>query len=339
MKYSAQNSITIKRLRTGDSIYLTLELNGKPLYQAVDEKTGRVMPDWSIDSNRPIITPKASTTRSSKISLTYHSWTYNGIVLNFNGETSGNYILDSTGKFGLNSLTGALKIFSNLASSENYANDTLKYDGIAVVEGLEYKLSKTMDIQIQKLGASSYYGFIVADTMQLDSSVPKATLRTELWLAASPVSSYYVKWYKDNQIWTNKIGMSTIEVNREDIDGQQLFIAEFYLNSSDDNYVYRAGITVIDTLDEIILAPYISSSNKEVDSGMPVEVKARIIKTKDNSVITPTNPQWQFLIMDGVTWEQLDSSNTDSIQVTTAHTDKDDGSSNDVVVIAEVTYE
>ena len=40
--YSAQNSITIKRLRSNDSLMLTFENNGIPLFQAVDEESGAV---------------------------------------------------------------------------------------------------------------------------------------------------------------------------------------------------------------------------------------------------------------------------------------------------------
>ena len=42
--YSAQNSITIKRLRSNDSLMLTFENNGIPLFQAVDEESGAVSP-------------------------------------------------------------------------------------------------------------------------------------------------------------------------------------------------------------------------------------------------------------------------------------------------------
>lgn len=337
--YSAQSSITVKRLRTGDSLFLTLELNGKPLYQAVDDQTGSVVPDWSVDANRPVITPKVASTRGNAVSLSFHEWKYNGATLNFNGTTSGSYTLDSTGKFGLNVNNGALKIFNNLASVDNTASDTLSYSCIATIAGVEYNLSKTIDIQIQKAGASSYFGFITASTLQLDSTVSEATLITELWLAATEVSGYYVKWYKDNTEWTDKRGQSTITVTRDDIGGQQLFIAEFYLREGDANYIYRAGITIIDTLDEIIVVPYISSTNKEVDTDNPVTVSARIIRAKDCSVLSPSNPVWQFILMDGTTWEELDTSSSTSVKVTTEHTDQEDGSAHDVVVLVEVSFD
>ena len=117
--YSTQSSITIKRLRNGDSIFLTLELNGKPLYQAVDKQTGAVVPSWTVEANRPVITPKASSTRNNIVSLSSHKWSYNGVDIVFNGSTSGSYILDSSGTFGLDPITGALSVFPAGREKEN----------------------------------------------------------------------------------------------------------------------------------------------------------------------------------------------------------------------------
>lgn len=114
--YSAQNSITIKRLRSNDSLMLTFENNGIPLFQAVDEESGAVSPDWSIAANQPVRTPKVTSARGLAVSLSGHSWAYNGVALNFNGAESGGWKKDSTGKFSLNTSTGAIKIVGNLAS-------------------------------------------------------------------------------------------------------------------------------------------------------------------------------------------------------------------------------
>ncbi len=339
MTHSAQNSISIKRLRNGDSLFLSLILNEKPLYQAVDEQTGKVTPDWSVAANQPIITPSVTSVKGLTVALSFHTWKYNGVTLTFNGASSGGYTTDSTGKFAMNPTTGSLKIIGNLASTTNMANDTLVYSCVATVAGVEYNLSKSIDIQIQKSGASSYYGFLKASTTQLDTDVATATVKAELWLSAAAVNTFYVKWYKDDQAWADKNGQGTITITRDDVNGCQLFIAEFYLNSSDANYVFRAGIMITDTLDDIILVPYISSANKEVDTGAPVTVSARIVKSSTGAVITPSNPTWKFTIMDGDTWEQLASTTGTSIQVTTAHTDKADGTQHDVEVLVEVEFD
>lgn len=115
-KYSAQAGITIRRLRNGDTLYLTLEIGDKPLFQAVDSQTGAVSPDWTVAANQPVITPNVNSTRENTVNLANHAWSYNGSNLNFNGATSGGYTLDSTGKFAMNLSTGALKIVANLAS-------------------------------------------------------------------------------------------------------------------------------------------------------------------------------------------------------------------------------
>ena len=341
--YSAQGSITIKRLRNGDTIFLTLELNGKPLFQAVDEQTGQVVPDWTVEANRPVITPHASTTRGNTVTLGYHTWKHNGVTLVFNGATVGSYIMDSTGKFGIDNTNGALKIFANLASAQNIANDTLTYECVATVAGVEYNLTKSVDVQIQKGGASSYVGLLIASTTQLSSTVVQATIQTQLWLSTAQVQSYYVKWYKDEAEWTAKAGQSQIIVTRDDIAGSQLFIAEFYANSGDQDFVARAGITIIDTADEIIVVPYISSQVKEVDEGQNVTVKARVVRLKDNTVLSPSNPTWLFQAMDGKTWTERKRSTTDSIVITTNETDIENESGNmeyhDMEVLVEVEFD
>lgn len=65
--YSAQGSITIKRLRNGDSLYVSFDTNGKPLYQGVDTSTGSVSPDWTVAANQPIITPKVTSVRGNTV--------------------------------------------------------------------------------------------------------------------------------------------------------------------------------------------------------------------------------------------------------------------------------
>ena len=86
--YSAQGSITIKRLRNGDSLYISFNTNGKPLYQGVDTSTGSVSPDWTVAANQPIITPKVTSVRGNTVVRSSHQWKWNGQTLLFTGATS-----------------------------------------------------------------------------------------------------------------------------------------------------------------------------------------------------------------------------------------------------------
>lgn len=334
-EYSAQGSITIRRLRTGGSIYITLESNGIPLYQGVDPESGIARPDWTVAKNQPMLTPKVVSTRGNKVTLQMHRWSYNGISIKFG--TGSDWVTSEDGKFQMNANTGALKIVKNLANKVNIANDILTYECQAVVAGAEYNLTKSVDIAIQNAGASSYYGTITATTEQLTSEVTTSTIKTNLFLAGTTVSEYYVKWFKDNTLWSEKNGQKTITVGRDDVHGTQLIIAEFYKASSETTPVFRAGLRIIDTLDEFIVVCFISSTNKEVNEGSPVTVSAKIVNTRTNATVSPASASWRMDVMDRKTWQVLKTAATNSISVTTTETDKN-GEENDVEVLGEVSW-
>ena len=54
---------------------------------------------------------------------------------------------------------------------------------------------------IQTVGATSYAGYVNATTEQLTSDITSTVLSTKLWLGASELTNYYVKWYRDNTLW------------------------------------------------------------------------------------------------------------------------------------------
>lgn len=338
--YSAQGSITIKRLRNGDNFFISLEItNGVPLFQGVDEKTGVPSPDWSVAANQPIITPRVSSARGNAVDLSFHVWKYNGVSLNFNGAETDGWKLDSTGKFKMNVSTGALRIVQNLASKTNCANDTLTYECVATISGVEYNLTKSIDVLIQTVGANGYVGFILASTEQLTADVTSCTLETKLMLAADNVTSYYVKWYKDDTLWSAKNGQKTITVGRNDVDGTQLFIAEFYKDSTSTTPLYRAGVRIIDTLDEFQVQLAITSTNKEVSPGNPVVVAAKVVNMRTNTVVSPAGAVWSLRVMEKKNWAEKRRVATNTITITTADTDNPTtGEENDVEIHAEVDF-
>lgn len=338
--YSAQGSITIKRLRNGDNFFISVEVtNGVALFQGVDEKTGVASPDWTVAANQPIITPRVTSARGNAVDPSSHSWKYNGVALNFNGAEADGWKADSTGKFKLNVSTGALKIVQNLASKVNCANDTLTYECVATISGVEYNLTKSVDILIQTVGANGYLGFILASTEQLTAEVPSCTLDTKLMLAADYVTSYYVKWYKDDTLWAAQSGKKSITVGRGDVDGTQLFIAEFYKDSSSNTALFRAGVRIIDTLDDFQVQLAITSANKEVAPGNPVTVKASVINMRTNTVVSPQGAVWSLRVMEKKDWKEKRRVSTDTITVTTSDTDNPTtGEENDVEIHAEVDF-
>lgn len=341
--YSAQGSITIKRLRNGDSLYISFNTNGKPLYQGVDTSTGSVSPDWTVAANQPIITPKVTSVRGNTVVRSNHQWKWNGQTLLFTGATSsdGNWRTDSTGKFQINLTNGddggSLKIIGNLANVNAVANGELEYSCVATLSGTNYNITKSIDVVIQNMGATSFYGYIVASPQTLDSTNPTSLLKAGLQSGADVITSFHVKWFKDDTAWPAMDGNKQITVGGSDVNGTQLFIAEFYLKASDTSPVARAGVYIIDSLDEHIIVFDYTSTAREVGPGQDVTVKAKVINTRTNSVQTLNNPVWKCDVMDKDSWQSIKHSTTDSITITTTETDRNN-KENDVEVVAEVDF-
>lgn len=318
---SAQGSITVKRLRNGSSIFLTLD-KSIDLHQGVDTETGVVSPDWTVVANRPIITPNVKSARGYAVVLSLHTWKRAGLAISFTVDNGNGTYSDASGTYKMNVATGALTITKNLASVVNTGNDTLTYSCVATVQGVEYSLTKDVDISLQNTGASSYYGSIIATTEQLNSDVTSTLLSTKLFLAISELTDYYVKWYKDTELWSAMNGQKSITVTRDDVNGTQLFVAEFYKNQTDTTPVYRAGVRIIDSADDFQIGFKITSTNVEVDTDKPVTVQGYIINMSKNTTLVPTSPIWRLDVMDKDTWTVLRSVASDTVTITTADTDR-----------------
>jgi hypothetical protein len=344
--YSAQGSCTVRRLRNGDTLFLSFDTNGIPLYQGVDPTSGAVTPDWTVAANQPIITPKVASSRNNTVTLSNHTWEYNGVTLLFNSSygTDGDYIKDSTKKFELNQTTGQLKIVDNLASTINYANDTLAYSCVATVAGLEYNLAKSLDINLQAVGASSYIGFIIPTTTQISKTVTTTILKTQLMLGKDTISSYYTKWYKgvDRTEMTGNAGSKAPTIGRDDVDGTTMFYCDFYAKEGDITPVALAACRITDVSDEYIIVYGITSDNKVVDDGKPVTLTGKIIRMRDNKDVTSdvSNAVWETDCMNHKTWKSTRTAPvaSNTITITTADTDTDD-EQNDVEVVGEVTFD
>lgn len=342
MSFSAQNSITIKRLRSSDSLILTFGNNGIPLFQAVDKVSGQVAPDWTVPANQPVRIPVITSTRGLTVNVISHSWSYNGTLLVFNGTEVAGWTMDSTNRFQINA-SGHIKIVSNLATPLNPADDVLSYTTQVSVAGVEYSLSGELEIVIQEMGASSYYATILAETETLDSGTTSTNVITRLYQGLTELTSYHTKWYKDFVEWTDKVGQKNITVTRDDIGGAQLFIAEMYKTSAvGEPVIARAGVRIIDISDDYKVILDITSSDKmvykdEMGVNHNVTVSAKLINMKTGAIYAPAGAVWRLDVMDRENWASLKTSATDSIVVTPTETDRD-GNFYDVDVMAEVTF-
>ena len=335
MANSAQGSITIRRLRNGDSLFISFDSNNVDMYQGVNTESGAIFPDWTVAANQPIRTPRVSSSRGYAVTLSLQKWYRAGQEINFSVDGGDGWWADATGTFKMQVATGALKICKNLANKDSVGNVNLKWSAVATVAGSDQTISKDLDVRIGNMGASSYVGTLLATSEQLSSLNTSETLSTSLRLGTEAVENYHTKWFKDNEQLTDFSGQKTLVVTRSMVDGTQLFICEFYKTISDTNPIYRAGIRMIDVSDEFQINFTVTSGN-EVDTGADVTVVASIMNQTTKTVVPSGDADWTLTLLNNSTLATIRVVNTDTITVTTADTDKD-GKQYDVDLIAEAS--
>jgi hypothetical protein len=333
MANSAQGSITIRRLRNGDSLFISFDSNNVDLYQGVDTESGAIFPDWTVTANQPIRTPRVSSSRGYAVTLSLQKWYRAGQEISFSVNGGDGWWADATGTFKMQVDTGALKICKNLANRDSVGNVNLKWSAVATVAGSDQTISKDLDVRIGNMGASSYVGTLLAESEQISSLNTSTTLSTSLRLGTEAVANYHTKWFKDNEQLTDFAGQKTLEVTRSMVDGIQLFICEFYKTISDVSPIYRAGIRIIDVSDEFQINFTVTSGN-EVDTGTDVTVVASIMNMTTKTVVPSGDADWTLTLLNNSTLETIRVVNTDTITITTADTDKN-GKQYDVDLIAE----
>lgn len=253
----------VRRTLKGDTLSLSLQTNGVPLFQGLNPDTFTVSPKWSESGKHPVITPVIGSARKNNVTLTSHAWAYNGKDLGFSFSGTGWETSAVDNRFKLNHTDGSLSIVADLASKVNQDSDTLKYSGVAVLGASTYPMEKSIDILVSMLGGSSYFGGVSADTTVLSKGQTQAVLKPWLFNSAGgEVSTYSVKLYRGSGadlagIYNNPASGITIhrdktgDTDKLYVDSHQLFVLEFIVDGA---AVYRTGISIDDISDIYQLA-------------------------------------------------------------------------------------
>lgn len=253
----------VRRTLKGDTLSLSLQTNGVPLFQGLNPDTFTVSPKWSESGTHPVITPNVSSARKNNVTLTSHAWAYNGKDLGFSFSGTGWETSTVDNRFKLNHTNGSLSIVADLASKVNQDSDTLAYSGVAVLGASTYEMEKSIDILVSMLGGSSYFGGVSADTTVLSKGQTQAVLKPWLFNSAGgEVSTYSVKLYRGSETdlaGTYNNPASGITIHRDKtgdtdklyVDSHQLFVLEFIVDGA---AVYRTGISIDDISDIYQLA-------------------------------------------------------------------------------------
>ena len=357
--FSAQGSITVRRLRTGDVLNLSMNTNGIALWQGYDPTgMGSVSPDWTVAANQPTRTPVLRSAKGNTVTMDDAKWFYNGSEIHWgstdytaDGKTY-KVSSDFNGSFAYLASTGEIRIIKNLASASNTWNDELIFQCKAVCDNVGYDMEEVLTIEIVKGGASSYYATLVADSQLLTLADDTTNLRGELHLGVSDVQEFWVKVLNDESGFLGNAVKATShspfyqavkQISRADISGNASLTAYFYLENPDNNVsvlpVAKASIKIKDSGDMFDVMMRYTSANTEVDDGSPVTVQAYVVRMSDNSEysLTGKNAIWNLYVMNVQDWSVLKSSTTDTIQITTAETDRN-GEMYDVVVRGDVSW-
>lgn len=359
MNFSAQGSITVRRLRTGDVINLSMNTNGIALWQGYDPTgNGSVSPNWETKANQPTRTPVLRSAKGKTVTMDDAKWYYNDQLIAWGTTTyeadSKTYYVSTNfnGAFAWIPSTGEIRIIKNLASANNTWNDELRFKCKAVSDNVGYDMEEVLTVEIVKGGSSSYYATLLADSQILTLDAPNTTLRAELHLGAADVQTFWVKFLNNESGFIGSpvaatshspFYQATKSIGRSDISGMAMITAYFYLENPANNNsaqpVANASIKLTDAGDQFDVMLRYTSSNTEVSDGNPVTVQAYVVRMSDNTEysLTGKNPMWSLKVMNVQTWTALASSSTNTIQVTTTHTDRN-GEMYDVEVTADVSW-
>ena len=294
-EYSLYTSLPVRKIVKGDTLSVFFTTNGVALFQGVNPDTGVPTPSWNAESG-PVITPHVGSARGASYSLEAHRWKYNGNDLKFSTSGSGWETSTVDNRFRINHTDGSIQIIGDLASKNNQDADTLEYSGVArQSEKVTFDVQKTVDIFISPLGSSSFGGGVSVESTAIGTinGVLVNSTRisnTVLFNANGAVASYTVKVRKGlvgDPIATLPNGkISTFEITRDMVDGQELFIVEFYIDGNTEA-VYRTGFTVID-IDDLYQAQAMMEGEPSDNKDDVAYIKGKIINARTNTEVGAT---------------------------------------------------
>lgn len=308
---SCTGTIVITRMKNGDVLTFTLESTGKvsPV-QSYIKDTKTVTPQWNTETF-PEITPTVVSTSDREVKLGAHSWEVAGQPLTFNGggvtgkDWQGSWVKDASGKFAMNTATGALRIIGNLASESNTDNDVIRYKGTATVSEHAQEVTATYTARIIQSGENAYNFWIDRSRSTLTESDPETELKAVLYQGSAKVQGAEFTWtYSKGGVMKTAKG-ETLTVKRDDVDWALLVTCEAKVDGVS---VGRDSVTIKDAADEYGMK-FTTSAGSSLGSGVEAtQITASVFKAKNNDTVTlPAGAQWQWTAYGDWQAEPLDN--------------------------------
>lgn len=297
MVQQVNDSFSVTLLSKGDSPTVFLEANPL-LWQGISADGLTIVPDFTVPTNQPVITPKIlSSLRSEYISIISESdrWWYNDQELTFDSNGNVTVPAAAVGLFRRDKVAGTLRVINNLASPANRNPDTIKFEGVIETGGTTTVVSHTIRVQIEEMAGSTYTGQVQLSSTTIDSPDTTITATARLFAAASEITTgFNVKWFEAVALSENPSGWvpfkpgagKSITIGAVDVDSRQLFKAEFEVNN---NVVSTVIFAIYDTQDPYMISmPY---KQKYITEDESTEATLNLIDRKTGATVS------------GVDWE------------------------------------
>ncbi len=282
MTDSLSGSITLKRLKKGLNVVLTIETSGAALYQGYDPKTGNVSPDFTAaGAARPVLTPKAVAGNGNAASITNGSWQYNGTLLVVSGTADADGFTPCTDThFAINTGTLQLKITGNIASKDNMSNDIFTFSGAGEAQGTDWEAQATAEMHLQEIGSSAV-AIYISGGCTLSSFQESVLLTASLFISGQQVTTGYKFLWKDESGNVLLDGGNTYTATRDNVTAIGGIYCSAYLATDTTKTPLATDFHKITDLDdEYELEAFV---DKEWDGTNIQTVTARIYKFSDGA--------------------------------------------------------
>ena len=191
MEGTLSGSITLKRLKKGVNVVLSIETENAALYQGWNDKTSTPAPNFQTPANQPILVPKAVATNGQTASITNGTWYYNNTMLVVTTTaTSEGFYKCSDARFSINPSNYKLRIIDNIASASNTSNDMFTFKCSGEAASTSYESEATAELHLQIVGSSAAALYIEGGcTLSLANASTK--LKARFFIDGGEITSGY----------------------------------------------------------------------------------------------------------------------------------------------------
>lgn len=220
MEGTLSGSITLKRLKKGVNVVLSIETENAALYQGWNDKTSTPAPNFQTPANQPILVPKAVATNGQTATITNGSWYYNNTLLVVTTTaTSEGFYKCSDARFAINPSNYKLRIIDNIASASNTSNDMFTFKCSGEAASTSYESEATAELHLQIVGSSAAALYVEGGcTLSLANASTK--LKARFFIDGAEITSgYSYRFFDENNKTLQDSTSGEFTATREMVDG------------------------------------------------------------------------------------------------------------------------